>query len=153
MRASSSTLLGSAGKALSRAALAAWASLLVYCGLSLVLGPAGIVAYRKLEAGKAEMQANLAELGEANARLRVELDSLRSDADRAAREARSLGYLKPNEGAILIAGRTQPRLDLDPGKAIPFSAPGSWPDSALKEIAFGAFLAVLAAGLAPRKRR
>jgi hypothetical protein len=99
------------------------------------------------------MQRNLGALGEANARLRVELESLRSDADRAAREARSLGYLRPGEGAIIVPGRVSEAPELAPGEVVPYAPSPSWPDSALKQIAFGAFLAALAAGLAPKKNR
>jgi cell division protein FtsB len=136
-----------------RAAGAAWAALAVYCALSIVAGPAGLLSYRRLEGRKAEMQRNLGALGEANARLRAELDSLRSDADRAAREARSLGYLRPGEKAIIVSGRVPESLELVSGEVLPYTPSPAWPDSALKQIALGAFLAILAAGLAPKKTR
>ena len=132
-------------------ATATWAAFAAYCLLSLVVGPAGMISCRQLEADRADMQRNLGSLGEANAHLRVELESLRSDADRAAREARSLGYLRPGEGSIVIAGRSAARGEIEPGNVIPFRAPRSCPDSVLKEIALGIFLASLAFGLAPRK--
>ena len=99
------------------------------------------------------MRRNIGALGEANGRLRAELESLRSDADRAAREARSLGYLRPGESAVLLAGRSEPVEELETGTVVPFAPPPSWPDSALKEIALGAFLAILAIGLAPRSAK
>jgi hypothetical protein len=99
------------------------------------------------------MRRNIGELGKANEGLRVELESLRSDADRAAREARSLGYLRPGENAVLVAGRVAPAAGLETGTIVAFTEPPSWPDFALKEIAFGVFLAVLAIGLAPRRER
>ena len=99
------------------------------------------------------MERNLGELGDENERLRVELESLRLDADRAAREARSLGYLRPDESAIVVAGRSSPRPAIDSGSVLAFEPPASCPDSAIKEISFGAFLAALAVGLAPQRKR
>ncbi len=142
-----------ARRCLSGLAAASWIALAVYCLLSSLAGPAGILSYRRLEERNAAMRENLGKLGEANARLRVELESLRSDADRAAREARSLGYLRPGEGAIVLAGRDLRIPDLDEGGILAFEQPKTWPDSALKEIALGAFLAAFAAFLAPRKGR
>lgn len=142
-----------ASRIFSRVAGAAWAALAIYCVLSLLVGPAGVLSYQRLAVRTLEMRRNLDELGEANERLRVELESLRSDADRAAREARGLGYLRPDESAILVAGRSSPRIPLETGKVLAFVPPRAWPDSALKEIALGTFLAVLAIGLAPRKTR
>lgn len=133
-----------------RAGFAAWAALAIYCLLSLLAGPAGLVAYSRLESRNGRMRSNLEELGKANGRLRVELESLRSDVDRAAREARSLGYLRPGERSLVLAGRSSRLAVLDAGKVLAYDPPPSWPDSALKEIAFGAFLAILAASLAPR---
>ncbi|HRY55217.1 MAG TPA: septum formation initiator family protein [Spirochaetia bacterium] len=135
-----------------RAGIAAWAALVLYCLLSLVAGPAGFAAYRRLEARNEAMRDNIDALGTANARLRQELESLRSDADRAAREARSLGYLRPGESAVIVVGRRPSPAELDPGRVLGYEDPPSWPDSALKEISLGAFLAILAASLAPRKQ-
>jgi cell division protein FtsB len=134
------------------AAGAAWIALAAYCLLSALVGPFGTAAYRRLEASGAAMRANLDSLGGANARLRVELESLRSDADRAVREARSLGYVRAGEGAIVVAGRKDQVRDYDAGTVLRFVSPASWPDSAIKEVAFGVFLAAFAAFLAPRRR-
>jgi cell division protein FtsB len=127
-----------------RAALAAWAALAAYCALSVVAGPAGLIAYRALESSNSRMAANLEELRADNGGLRIELESLRSDADRAAREARSLGYLRQGEAAVVIAGRNSEPKELEVGEVLAYAPPETWPDSALKEIAFGVFLAALA---------
>jgi len=147
----------SASKAARRCAAgaggAAWIALVVYCLLAILVGPAGLRPYGRLEALNASMRENLEELGRKNGELRSELESLRSDADRALREARGLGYLRPGEGAILVAGRESESPDRDPGEVVPYDPPSAWPDSALKEIALGAFLAAFAVFLAPRKGR
>ncbi len=125
----------------------------VYCVLSVIAGPAGLFAYAGLEERRAEMSRNLTQLGRANEKLRAELDSLRSDADRAAREARGLGFLRKGEYEVIISGRDKARSAMEPGVVVPFDQPAALPDAAAKQIALGAGLAVLALSLAPRSRR
>ena len=142
-----------AGRCFRGAAGAAWVALAAYCLLSTVAGPAGLAAYGRLESQRSLMSENLDALGQANAKLRIEVESLRSDADRAAREARSLGYLRRGESAIVVAGRKDEVKALDAGTVLRFDAPSAWPDAVIKEIAFGVFLTVFAVFLAPRRSR
>jgi cell division protein FtsB len=132
-------------------AFAAYAAFAVYCLASLIAGPAGLLAYAGLEERRGEMAANLGSLGALNESLRAERESLRSDADRAAREARSLGYLKPGETALLLPGRNYSAATLEAGAVLPFDPPSAMPDESLKGIALGVGLGVLALALAPRR--
>jgi hypothetical protein len=74
-----------------RLAIAAYLGLASYCVLSIFAGSAGFCAYHALEEREKAMKANLLDLGSFREKLNVELESLRSDPDRAAREARGLG--------------------------------------------------------------
>jgi hypothetical protein len=122
----------------------------LYCLLSALVGPAGVSAYRRLEARKAEMAVNLEELGRIRERLNAELDSLKSDPDRAAREARGLGYLRRGETAVILGERVERVRPIDAGKVLPYAEPAALDDRALKEISLGAALAALALLCAPR---
>ena len=115
-----------------------------------MVGPAGLSAYRRLEARKTAMAANLAELGTIRERLNAELDSLKSDPDRAALEARGLGYLRKGETAVILGERTEHIRSIESGKVLPYAEPAAIDDQALKEIALGAALAVMALLCAPR---
>jgi cell division protein FtsB len=136
---------------LGRLALAAYAGISLYCLLSALVGPAGLTAYRRLEERKAAMEANLARLGAIREGLSAELESLKADPDRAAREARSLGYLRKGETAILLEGRSAPAAPMDAGHVLPFAEPAALGDRVLKEISLGAGLAVMALLLAPMR--
>ncbi len=134
-----------------RLAIALFAGFFLYCALSLLVGPAGIAAYRRLEERKTDMEANLAELDGMRQSLNAELNSLKNDPDRAAREARSLGFLRKDETAIILGQRTENLHVISAGKVLPYADPPALGDAQLKEISFGAFLAVLAVLLAPRR--
>lgn len=144
-------------RAINALALSLYAGFFLYCSLSFLLGPAGLGAYRRLEQRKAAMEANLGELGLIRERLNSELQSLKNDPDRAAREARSLGYLRKGETAIILGEKSERVRALDMGRALPFTPPPALGDLALKEISLGASLAILALllspPLAPRRRR
>ncbi len=125
--------------------------MVLYCCLSFLVGPAGLAAYRRLEARKAAMGANLSELGTIRARLGAELDSLKSDPDRAAREARALGYLRKGETAVILGERVESVGPIDSGRVLPYAEPSAIDDAAIKEIALGAALAMMALLAAPRQ--
>jgi hypothetical protein len=127
--------------------------LAVYCLLSVLVGQAGVFAYRGLEQRKGLMVANLGRLGSINEELRGELDALRSDAKRSAREARALGYLDRNEHEVVISGWSEERRGYKTGSLVPFVQESALPDLAAKELAFGAALAVLTLSLKPRSLR
>ena len=138
-----------------RLRFALYAGLAAYCVLSLTVGPAGLVAYRGLGGRRTAMEGRLAELRAANESLRGDLESLRSDPDRADREARELGYLRPGETFLVIAGRAGAGQGGLPaaGEPLAYVDPPACPDSTLKELSLGLGLAVLIAGLAGDARR
>lgn len=122
-----------------------YVGLAVYCILSALIGPAGLLAYEKLGERRAAMSENLAALATRNERLRAELDALRSDPDRVAREARGLGYLGRDEYEFVLVGRSRERIEsVEPGDFLPYKAPETVSDRFIKELALvgglGAFL-------------
>jgi cell division protein FtsB len=77
--------------------------------LSLFLwGNGGLSDYRKVEAGRAQLAANLEELKRLNSGLRLEVESLGSDPERVALEARRLGYFRKDQRVVRFQGRTPP---------------------------------------------
>jgi hypothetical protein len=96
------------------------------------------------------MEANLAELERIRESLSAEVDSLKSDPDRAAREARSLGYLREGETALILGEKSERIRPIDAGSVLPYAEPASLDDSILKEISLGASLALLAFLCSPR---
>lgn len=133
-------------------ACALYVALALYCLLSALFGQGGLIAYRKLEDRVAAMEANLSLLGEKRASLSAELEALKSDPERAALEARGLGYLRKGENEVILGERVERAESLDSGTVLPYAQPGGVSDSALKEMAFGAFLAMLAFLCAPRRK-
>jgi cell division protein FtsB len=127
-----------------RLAISIYAGLVLYCFLSLLFGPAGLTAYHRLEAKKAAMETNLGKLATLHEGLNAELESLKSDPDRAAREARSLGYLRKGETAILLGGKVERLRPINTGMVISYAETPALGDLALKEISLGVFLAVMA---------
>jgi cell division protein FtsB len=134
-------------------AISLYAGFFLYCVLSLLFGPVGLLAYRRLEARKTAMDANLGELGTIRESLNAEIDSLKSDPDRAALEARSLGYLRKGETAVILGARSESVPTIHSGKVLPYAEPAALGDFELKEICLGAFLAMMALLLGPRKSR
>jgi len=137
-------------RAVRRLAISLYLGLLVYCVLSILLGPAGIAAYQRLEERQSAMRANLDELAVLRGRLSADLESLKSDSDRAAREARALGYLRKGETAVILGERAERVDPIDTGRVLPYAEPSSIADAALKRIALGACLAAMALLFAPR---
>jgi cell division protein FtsB len=127
------------------------AGLAAYCILSTIAGPAGVLAYERLLLRRLDMERNLGVLATANSELRAEVEALSGDADRAAREARSLGYLAPGEVEIVLDGWTAPSPKLETGTVLPFAQPTSLPDDSIKGISLGVVLATLAISMAPRR--
>ena len=158
-RARNDSLMARRGgsRAFKALALSLYAGFFLYCCLSFLLGPAGLGAYRRLQERKAAMEANLGQLSLIGERLNSELQALKTDPDRAAREARSLGYLRKGETAIILGEKTERISAPDMGRVLPFADPPALGDLALKEISLGASLALLALLLAPtlpaRKRQ
>ena len=73
--------------------------------LSLFLwGNGGLGDYRKVEAGRVQLAANIEELKGINSGLRREVESLGSDPERVALEARRLGYFREGQRVVRFQG-------------------------------------------------
>ncbi len=76
--------------------------------LSLFLwGSGGLDDYRKVEAGRRQLAANIEELKRINSGLRREVESLGSDPERVALEARRLGYFRAGERVVRFQGEVR----------------------------------------------
>jgi len=123
-----------------------YAGFAFYCLFSILFGPSGLVSYRSLEGQNEAMLRNIVSLAARNEALRAELESLKSDPDRAAREARSLGYLGPGEMELVISGKLKENIEnRKAGDILPLSRPDSLSDSALKELSLLVAVLVFAA--------
>lgn len=121
-----------------------------YCALSVVAGPAGLIAYRELSSRREAMQANLDALGATNAALQAELEALKTDPDRTAREARALGYLEPGETALVIQGfdGSAATSRLEAGNVVRAEVSGPLADGFIKEMSLLVAIVALIVGLA-----
>lgn len=135
------------GDALSNALCAC---LISYCVVSFFAGQAGILAYKDLKEGIAQMNERIGALTEENKNLQDMRISLATDADRMAREARDIGYLRPGEKMVLFPSTVQgggasptPR-DIEPLRA---GSSTGLPDSMIKMLAAMTGAAVLLASL------
>ena len=76
--------------------------------LSLFLwGSGGLGDYRKVEAGRGQLAANIEELKRINSGLRREVDSLGSDPERVTLEARRLGYYREGQRVVRFQGEVR----------------------------------------------
>jgi cell division protein FtsB len=130
--------------------VAFYISMAAYCVLSVIAGPAGLIAYRELAARRVLMDSNLDALGTTNAALSAELASLQSDPDRTSREARALGYLGSGESEFVIQGDDSSRglQNYQAGAVVRALSSAPMADGLIKEISFLVGLLVLAAGFA-----
>jgi cell division protein FtsB len=77
--------------------------------LSLFLwGSGGLADYRKVEAGRGQLRANIEELKRINSGLRREVESLGSDPERVVLEARRLGYFREGQRVVRFQGKNAP---------------------------------------------
>ena len=120
-----------------------------YCALSVVAGPAGLIAYRELSSRREAMQANLDALGATNAALQAELEALRTDPDRTAREARDLGYLGPGETALVVQGfdGSGGKSRLEAGTVFKAEVKGPLADGLIKELSLLVAIVALVVGM------
>ena len=84
--------LAAVGDALSNALCAC---IISYCVVSFFAGQAGILAYRDLKSSITEMSERIEALSAENRSLQDARNSLATDSDRIAREARDIGYIRP----------------------------------------------------------
>lgn len=125
------------------------AGFFTYCALSFLVGPTGLVAYKALMAQKISMEARLDELVAEHERLKGEIAALMSDPERAATEARSLGYLKKGEIAVSGVTTIWRSTGISIEEIRSYTDPPALEDTISKAIAIGFALALFAALLIP----
>ena len=122
--------------------------------LSLFLwGNGGLSDYRKVEAGRAQLAANIEELERINSGLRREVESLGSDPERVALEARRLGYFREDQRVVRFQGRTPPPGFYTLGALVRVRAPRERRDWPLKLAGILLPLAAYAVLAITRKRQ
>lgn len=133
---------------------ALWVTTLVYCALSLALGPSGLSSMARLRDDARLMRENVALLEARNAELDARWNALRSDPGSIALEGRELGYLAEGELALRLPMAREPDTALA-GMVLARSVPdGLNPDRArLWALACGLAAAVLVLLLSMRQRR
>lgn len=125
-----------------RIALSGYFGLIVYCMLSLFLGPMGIQAYSGLETRVELMRENLNELENLHGSAQARLDSARSDSETLALEARSLGYIEEGQVVVRMGFPESDPLPHSLGTLVPYEAPTAVQDASLKAIALVSALCV-----------
>jgi cell division protein FtsB len=82
------------------------------------LGDSGVASYRSLARYRAGLQANVGELGAANARLRSELAGLDAAARSPEVLAREIGLYREGERVVRIEGAPSQRPFMDVGRLV-----------------------------------
>ena len=123
-----------------RLAVSGYIGLVVYCLLSLLWGPMGFRAYSELEDNVGRMRENLASLEALHEEARARLESVQSDPDTLALEARSLGYVKEGEVVVRVGFPEGEPSHENLGTLIPCVAPSGKKDAEIKSISIVAAL-------------
>lgn len=82
---------------------ASWFAVAVYCILTGLYGPAGLVVTARAEESVAAMQKNMEFLEKLNKGYASEWNALRSDASLTAVQGRSLGFIASDEVVVRVA--------------------------------------------------
>lgn len=126
--------------------LACWATIVVYCVLSIVAGPSGVNAVKAAEVHAAAMAENLRKLEARHEELALELNALRSSTEAVAIESRSLGYVAEGETLVVLqALSVKPPPAPDPGVVVERAARSPLSDSSIKLISMGVAAAACSA--------
>jgi cell division protein FtsB len=125
--------------------------------LSLFLwGSGGLGDYRKVEAGRGQLAANIEQLKRINSGLRREVESLSSDPQRVALEARRLGYFHEGERVVRFQGEARPPSSFTLGSLVRIQLPRGRRDWIWKAagavLPLAAYVAWASAGWAARRR-
>jgi len=91
------------GDALSNALCAC---IISYCVVSFFAGQAGLLAYGDLKSGIVQMSERIGALSGENRMLQDARNSLATDSDRIAREARDIGFIRPGEKIVVFSSST-----------------------------------------------
>lgn len=80
--------------------------IIAYCIISLFAGQAGFLAYRDLSVGIAQMNERLDLMKQENEKLKNLKTELLAGSHNIESTARQLGYVKPGERIVVIAGKS-----------------------------------------------
>ncbi|GAB1433498.1 hypothetical protein MASR2M29_21240 [Spirochaetota bacterium] len=97
-------------------------TIIVYCVLSISLGPAGYLASIKASSASGKMIGNIQSLSELNEKYYQEYLAINNNPAAQALEARSLGYLADGEVALRINIKTPLISPEEPGSIIYYEA-------------------------------
>jgi len=134
------------GEALSNALCAC---IISYCVVSFFAGQAGLLAYGDLKSNIAQMNERIEALSGEYKSLQDARNSLTTNSDRIAREARDIGYIRPGEKIVVLSssapkGSSDQIHDIEPLQA-GFST--GLPDRMIKILAAMTGVAVLIVSL------
>jgi cell division protein FtsB len=134
------------------------ATIIAYCVLSFIAGQAGFLAYREVKADIIRMELQLEAFSLENAALLDIKESLSTDRDRIAREARSLGYIQPDEKIIQLSNidTSLSAANIERLEPIRSGKSSGLPDGVIKLLSIITGIAILLAslvmGYSPRKK-
>lgn len=112
----------------------------------LLWGGGGLADYRRVEAVRAQLEANIEELKTINSGLRGEVEALGSDPERIVLAARRLGYFRAGDQVVRFEG-SEPRRSLYVlGTLVSVRLPAERPDWIWKLL--GLLLPLAAGGVA-----
>ncbi len=132
-----------------RLGLPLYIGFIMYALSSAALGPANPASVERLESERARIRANLDELERLNASLARRAESLATDPETQALEARSLGYIRPGEKVLRIPALPSRARSAMAGRILGLreaGLPGRFLPLPLGALAFAACLAALGAG-------
>jgi len=116
-------------------------------------GNGGLADYQKVEAGRGQLAANIEELKRINSGLRREVESLGSDPERVALEARRLGYFRQGQRVVRFQGEAPRRSSYILGALVRVQVPRERRDWIWKLMGAALPLAAYAAWALRRKLR
>lgn len=79
--------------------------IIAYCVISLLAGQAGFLAYRDLSVGISQMHERLDLMRQENEKLKNLKTAMLAGSQNIESAARQLGYVKPGERIVVIAGK------------------------------------------------
>ena len=105
-----------------RLLLSGYAAFITYVVLSFLFGASGYLEMQRLSSYRELLKENLIELETIHNELSSKAYTLRSDSETLSLKARDLGYLRQNEGLILVSGAPVPQGSYRMGKLLKYSA-------------------------------
>jgi cell division protein FtsB len=101
-----------------RLLVAAFVGITAYLAMAFVYGPGGLVAYRRMQDYRRDLEANIVELAEIHERLSARIDALSTDPEAVRLQAHALGYIAEDERVIRIEGYERRRNSFAVGRVV-----------------------------------